>query len=100
MVSYKKLESKCHNLEDNVASAILFTHSPQATPTSFLRLFPSRGERSTREGKSPGNEVEAHSKGNKNMSFTRKIFRILTKIILTCLFEKRGGEGVQHFGSE
>ena len=29
--------------EDNVASAILFTHSPQATPTSFPGLFPSRG---------------------------------------------------------
>ena len=27
MVSYKKLDSKCNNLEDNVASAILFTHS-------------------------------------------------------------------------
>ena len=24
------------------------------------------------------------------MSFTRKMFRILTKTILTCLFEKRG----------
>ena len=25
------------------------------------------------------------------MSFTRKMFRTLTKRILTCLFEKRGG---------
>ena len=37
--------------EDNVASAILFTHSPQATPTSFPGLFPSRGG-------CPGNQIE------------------------------------------
>ena len=59
--------------EDNVASAILFTHSP--TPTSFPGLFPSRGGRPPREGKSPGNE---------------NLVRILTKRILTCLFKKRG----------
>ena len=59
MASYKKLDSKFNNLEDNVASAILFTHSPQATPTSFPGVFPSRGGRPPREGKSPGNEVEA-----------------------------------------
>ena len=67
MASYKKLDSKCNHLvykssssEDNVASAILFTHSTQATPTrltSFPGLFPSRGGRLTREGKSPGNEA-------------------------------------------
>ena len=32
---------------------------------------------------------DTHSKG-KNMSFTRKMFRILTKRILTCLFLKKG----------
>ena len=32
---------------------------------------------------------DTHSKG-KNMSFTRKMFRILTKRILTCLLKKRG----------
>ena len=49
--------------EEDVSSAILFTHSPQAnpqaTPTSFPGLFPSRVGRPPREGKSPGNEVEA-----------------------------------------
>ena len=35
--------------EDNVASAILFTHSPQATPTSFPGLFPSRGRHPSHE---------------------------------------------------
>ena len=75
MDSYEKLDSKCNKAplltavsmgfsissssEDNVASAILFTHSPQATPTSFPGLFPSHGGRIPREGKSPGNEVEA-----------------------------------------
>ena len=33
--------------------------SPQATPTSFPGLFPSCGGHPPREGKSPGNEVEA-----------------------------------------
>ena len=28
------------------------------------------------------------------MSFTRKMFRILTKRILTCLFKKKGGGGL------
>ena len=45
--------------EDNMASAIWFTHSPQATPTSFPGLFPSYGGHPPREGKSLGNEVEA-----------------------------------------
>ena len=45
--------------EDNVASAILFTYSPQANPTSFPGLFPSRGGRPPRKGKSPGNDFAA-----------------------------------------
>ena len=49
--------SICLSSEDNLASVILFTHSPQATPTSFPALFPSHGKRPPREGKSPGNEV-------------------------------------------
>ena len=81
--------------EDNVASAILFTHSPQATPTSFPGLFPSRGGRPHENGKALGTRLrlrphDTHSKG-KNMSFTRKMFRILTKRILTCLFKKKKG---------
>ena len=80
--------------EDNVASAILFTPSPQATPTSFPGLFPSRGGRPHENGKALGTRLrlrphDTHSKG-KNMSFTRKIFRILTKRILTYLCKKGG----------
>ena len=41
---------------------------------------------------------DAHSK-DKIMSFTTKMFRILTKRILTCLLKKRGA-GIQHFGSK
>ena len=117
MASYEKLDSKCNRAplltavsmgfsissssEDNVASAILFTHSPQATPTSFPGLFPSRGGRPHENGKALGTRLrlrphDTHSKG-KNMSFTRKMFRILTKRILTCLFKKGV---IQHFGSK
>ena len=87
MASYKKLDCKCNNL----ASAILFTHSPQATPTSFPGLFPSRGGRPHLKGKPLETRLrlrphDTHSKG-KNMSFTRKMFRILTKMrVLTCFF--------------
>ena len=35
---------------------------------------------------------------NKKNSFSRKTFRILTKRILTCLFLRRGGGVIQHFG--
>ena len=47
------LDSKCNNL----ASAILFTHSPQATPTSFPGLFPSRGGRPQEKGKALGTRL-------------------------------------------
>ena len=127
MASYKKLDSKCNKAplltavsmgfsissssEDNVASAILFTHSPQATPTSFPGLFPRREgcpprPAPPREGKSLGNEVEATGNRHPNsvlvinyhvhmipiervkiyMTCTRKMFRTLTKGISTCLF--------------
>ena len=95
------LDSKCNNL----ASAVLFTHSPQATPTSFPGLFPSRGGRPHEKGKALGTRLrlpkpnscnwlphphDTHSKG-RSTSFTRKMFRILTKRILTCLSFKKGG---------
>ena len=86
MASYKKLGSKCNDLvyKSTIANCCFRAFSP------------------SREGKSPGNKVEATqtqtqflellpcphdtlSKG-KNMSFTRKMFRILT-----CLFFKKRG---------
>ena len=98
-----------------MASVILLTHSPLPLLCSqgFSLLVGKRGEkgagRPSREGKSPGNEVESnpllvsnyhvhnstwypitHSKGE-NMSCTRKMFRISTKRILTCLFNKKRG---------
>ena len=89
--------------EDNVESAVLFSHSTQATPTAFPGLFAAH-----QKGKALGKRLrlpkpiscnqlprphDSHSKG-KNMSFTRNMFRILTKRILTCLFKKRGGRWI------
>ena len=85
--------------EDNVASAVLFTHSTRATPTAFPGLFAAH-----EKGKALATRLslpkpiscnqlprphDRHSMG-KSMSFTRNMFIILTKRILTCLFKKRG----------
>ena len=68
MASYKKLDSKCNYLvykssssEDNVAAAILLTHSPLPQPRSLGFSLHMRAGGSggggwpSREGKSPGN---------------------------------------------
>ena len=63
-------------------------------PNLVPRAFPFSCGAPHEKGKAPGTRLrlrphDTHSKG-KNMSFTRKMFRTLTKRILTCIFKKSG----------